>query len=59
LTKFGDAWPTERAQFVKCVETEEFIAIMSFFVKMEVFIAMEIPYRLKNVRKAEWVSVRL
>jgi hypothetical protein len=59
LTKFGDAWPTERAQFVKCIETEKFIEIMSFFMKMEAFIAMGISYRLKKVRKPEWVIFRL
>jgi len=32
---------------------EQFIEIMNFLVKMEVFIAVEISYRLKNIRKAE------
>jgi hypothetical protein len=32
---------------------EQFIEIMNFFVKMEVFIAVEISYRLKNIIKAE------
>jgi hypothetical protein len=53
LAKVRSAWPTKRSQFVKWVETEQFFEIIYFFVKMEVFIAVEISYRLKNVRKAE------
>jgi hypothetical protein len=53
LANVGAAWPAKRSQFVKWVETEQFIEIMNFFVKMEVFIAVEISYKLKNVRKTE------
>jgi hypothetical protein len=53
LAKVGAAWPARRAQFVKWVETEKFIELTNFFVKMEVFIAAGISYRLKNIRKTE------
>ena len=38
---------------------EQFIEIINLFAKMEVFIAVEISYRLMNIRKAEYVAVRL